>query len=160
MGVLVDVGRAALAAVVKERPLYAAWGNGDPSWDTVPAVESMADTALVSELGRVACAKSDYAVPDESGTIIVPTGTFSLSPTRTSYLYLVFNFGFDDAADQDIREAGLYIDTVVSSGLPSGQTYFTPDDIEDPGTLLLLEHFPVVTRSQTVRQSFEFVLSI
>jgi hypothetical protein len=160
MAVLVTAGRAAIAAIMKTRPLYLAWGTGDPVWDESPLTESIEATALTAELGRVAVSASGYAVPDELGIIEVPNGRFSWSEEPTNHLYLRFDFGFADAADQVIREAGLFIDSVMVTGLPPGQRYFEPEEIDDPGTLVALEHFPGVVRSPLVRQQFEFVLTI
>lgn len=160
MAVLTTVGRAALAAAVKARPLHLAWGTGDPAWDANPIPELLSATELVNELGRVAATAVGYATPDENGEILVPTGKFTASLTPTNYLHLRYDFGFTDAPDDDIREAGLFMDSEIIDGLPAGQRYFLPAEVADPGTLLALEYFPAVVRSALVRQSFEFVLVI
>lgn len=160
MAVLTTSGRIAMAVAIKARPLFLAWGTGSPDWDDAPINESLEATELASEVGRVAVSVSGYAVPDPVGIIEVPTGKFSLSETPTNHLYLRFDYGFADAADQVIREAGLFIDTEIVSGLPAGQRYFTPAEVVIPGSLVALEHFPAVIRSPLVRQQFEFVLTI
>ena len=160
MAVLTTSGRTAMAVALKAHPLHLAWGRGDPAWDAAPINESLAATALTDELGRVAVAVSGYAVPDPAGLIEVPTGFFTLSATPTHHLYLRFDFGFADAADQVIREAGLFIDSTMVAGLPAGQRYFVPADVADPGTLVALEHFPAIFRSPLKREQFEFVLTI
>lgn len=160
MAVLTTAGRVVMATAIKACPLHLAWGNGDPDWDDDPIVESTAATALVAEVGRVEAAATGYAVPDEEGVIETPTGRFTLSETPTNHLYLRFDFGFEDAADQTIREAGVFINTEIASGLPPGQRYFIPVEVIDPGALVALEYFPGVVRSSQVRQTFEFVLTI
>lgn len=160
MAILTTTGRAALAAAIRARTLHLAWGEGDPLWDSAPIPESLAATALVAELGRAALTDSGFAVPDPDGPIEVPTGFYSLSETPTNHLYLRFDFGFDDAADKTIREAGLFMDTVIVGGLPAGQRYFVPAEVTDPGTLVALEYFSGIVRSPVVRQQFEFVLTI
>ena len=149
-----------MAVAIKARPLFLAWGAGDPVWDQTPINESLEATELTQELGRVAVSVTGYATPDPLGIIEVPTGFFSLSDDPTNHLYLRFDFGFADAADQVIREAGLFIDSVIVEGLPLGQRYFTPAEVVSPGSLVALEHFPAVIRSPLVRQQFEFVLTI
>lgn len=160
MAVLTTPGRVAMAQAIKARPLFLAWGTGDEAWDDAPMGESIAATALTAEIGRVAVSVTGYATPDELGIIEVPTGTFSLSESPTNHLYLRFDFGFADAADQVIREAGVFVDATVVDGLPAGQRYFEPDEVDDPGALLAIEHFPAVVRSPLIRQQFEFVLTI
>lgn len=160
MAVLTTAGRIAMAVAIKARPLFLAWGTGDPAWDETPINESLEATALANEVGRVAVSVTGYATPDPLGIIEVPTGFFSLSEDPTNHLYLRFDFGFADAADQTIREAGLFIDSVIADGLPLGQRYFTPEEVVSPGSLAALEYFPAVIRSPLVRQQFEFVLTI
>lgn len=160
MAVLNTSGRTAMAVVLRSRPLHFAWGTGDPAWDDAPIAESLDATALVNELGRVGVTSSAFATPDDNGEVEVPSGRFTLGETPTNHLYLRFDFGFADAADQVIREAGLFIDTAVDAEVPAGQRYFTPDNLTDPGTLVALEHFPVVIRTPLQRQQFEFVLKI
>lgn len=160
MAILTTVGRAALAAAIRARTLHLAWGEGDPLWDSAPIPESLAATSLVAELGRASLTASDFVTPDPVGAIEVPTGFYTVSASPTNHLYLRFDFGFDDAADKTIRETGLYMDTVVASGLPAGQRYFTPAQVTSTGTLVALEYFSGIVRSPVVRQSFEFVLTI
>lgn len=160
MAILTTSGRTAMAVAMKARPLHLAWGTGDPEWDESPINESLEATGLTNEVGRVAVSVTGFALPDPVGSIEVPTGRFTPSDDPTNHLYLRFDFGFADAADQVIREAGLFIDSVIEQGLPAGQRYFEPDEVVSPGSLVALEHFPGVVRSPLVRQQFEFVLTI
>lgn len=161
MAILTNVGRAAWAAAIKELPLFLAWGSGDVAWDTVAIPPALADTALVAELGRAVVTLTGFAEPDDEGAIETPTGNYTLVAGPTHNLYLRFDFGFADAVAETIREVGLYINTTVVAGLPAGQRYFLPAQIDEPGTLLALERFALpLERSPLVRQQFEFVLVI
>lgn len=56
---------------------------------------------------------------------------------------------------------GVFMDTAIKEGLPPGQRYFTPAELEDPGLLLAVQIItPPMNRSASVRQSVEFVLPI
>ena len=66
---------------------------------------------------------------------------FSETPTRQLFFEFVFNFG--EGVAETVREVGVFIDTAVKAGLPANQTYFTPDQIEDGGTLLQLKHLEI-----------------
>lgn len=160
MAVLNTSGRIAVAQAIKDRPLFLAWGTGDEAWDEAAIPESIDAVALENELGRVQVTVTGFATPNPLGIIQVPSGNFDISEEPTNHLYLRFDYGFDDASDQTIREAGLFMDCVIEEGLPAGQRYFLPDEVVDPGALVALEHFAAVVRSPLVRQQFEFVLTI
>lgn len=160
MAILTNSGRTAIAEAVAGHPIHLAWGTGDAAWDSAPVAESIEASGLVQEVGRRVATFVGYCNPDENGDIIVPTGTYTTSQTPTNNLYLVFNFDFTDASDKTIREAAVFMNTVTQSGLPAGQKYFTPSQITSNGTMLALERFQKIVRSPTVRQSFEFVLTL
>lgn len=161
MAILTNVGRAAWAAVIQDLPLFLAWGTGDAAWDTTAISPNLSDTALVAEVGRAIVTTSGFAEADDEGLIATPTGNYTLVAGPTPNLYLRFDFGFADAADQTIREVGLFINTTLVAGLPPGQRYFLPAQVDEPGTLLAVERFALpLSRSPLVRQQFEFVLVI
>lgn len=160
MAILTTSGRTALAAAAVAQPLHLAWGTGSASWDATPVAEPVTATALVAEVGRRASTFVGYCTPSTTGDIIVPTGRFASSDTPTNNIYLRFNFDFSDAPTATIREAAVFMGTTTVSGLPAGQKYFLPAQIQSQGILLAIERFPKIVRSATVRQSFEFVLTI
>ena len=100
-----------------------------------------------------------YVVADPLGSVILPTGTFSISPTPTNNLYLRTQFEFADAPSDVIRECGVFVGSVMVGGLPVGQKYFTPAQVANPGTLLHLEHFQPIYRSPAIREAFEVVIT-
>lgn len=160
MAILTTSGRTAMAIAIAAQPLHLAWGSGDAAWDATPVPEPVGATALVQEIGRRTASLIQYCTPDAQGELVVPAGRYAISASPTQHLYLRFNFDFTDASASLIREAGVFLGTVLQSGLPEGQRYFAPADIASPGTLLALERFPKITRSASVRQSFEFVLTL
>lgn len=159
MAILTSSGRIAVAQSIISRPLHLAWGFGDPDWDVTPVPESIEETSLVAEVGRKVVSQARFCTPDPDGEIVVPSGRFreTLEPQR--HIYLRFNFDFFDSPDATIREVGVFVGTQTKASLPPGQTYFIPDDIVDPGTLLVIERTPKFDRSASVRQSFEFVIT-
>lgn len=159
MAILVNVGRAAVAAALKAMPLHLGWGSGKQSWDLTPEPEPVLATALVSEIGRRTLTQSLFCRPDTEGEIIVPNGRFSVSETPTNHLYLRFNFDFGDASTSSIREVAVFVGTVIKPGLPVGQKYFTLAQLQETGTMLALERIPKFDRNAAVRQTFEFVIT-
>lgn len=159
MAILTNSGRVAMAMSVKAQPIHLAWGSGNATWDTTPQPESIDSAALLSEIGRRAATYVAYCEPDVAGAIIVPTGTFSETATPTKHLYMRFAFDFTDAPTSAIRELAVFIGTQIVAGLPVGQMYFEPDQVTNPGTLLVIEHIQKFERSASVRQTFEFVVT-
>jgi len=157
MAILVDLGRVAMAEAIKVLPLFMAWGNGDVGWDTVPQVENISDISLVAEVGRRSASFVEFCTPDPAGSIVVHSGIYAPSVTPTNSLHIVFNFDFSDGLNETIREVGVFIGTTIKPGTPGN--YFLPADILDAGSLMLSEHVQAFARSNSVRQTFEFVVN-
>ncbi|WP_341812176.1 hypothetical protein [Wolbachia endosymbiont (group A) of Conops quadrifasciatus] len=100
-----------------------------------------------------------FCTGDENGELVTPSGRFKSSAVPTNNLYLKFTFDFTDAANQVIRELGVMVGTKVKEKVPPGQRYFEPQDIEDPGILLVLEHTVPLIRTATTRETFAFVFT-
>ena len=160
MAIITTSGRTALAIALRSKSLHLAWGTGSPAWDAAPVQETLADAALIAEIGRRTIFIVQFCKPDAAGDIAVPGGTFIASESPTHYLYLRVSFDYADAASSIIREVAVFSGTQTISGLPAGQAYFTPAQIALPGTLLAIERFPPIVRSATIRQSFDFVINI
>lgn len=165
MAILVDNGRAAVATAIKNQPIYLAWGNGDPSWDslndTQRPVEPISATDLTKEIGRRLVQSSQYVVRnDTNGKIIVSTGKFDPSPnnTPTRYLYLNFQFDYPDGGTEDIRELGVFVGGKIAPTLSENNGYIHKSEVLDIGQLLVLEYIDKLHRLSTIKQTFEFVI--
>ncbi|MFV0423745.1 hypothetical protein [Oleidesulfovibrio sp.] len=170
-GTITDIGKAAMAKAISERTLHYAWGTGEEEWDSDPNSKPFwkQRIALVNEVGRRTVTRVGFVLPDPDGDILVPTvqkdGTVQVVPYKmsepgpTPYLYLQVNFGFEDAANLTIREVGIFMDTVTKEGLPPGQRYFTPGEIEAPGLLLAAECLDMgMNRLPSTQPVFGFIL--
>lgn len=155
MSILTASGRIAIAESIKARPLHVAWGPGDGAWSTPPAENNNA-TGLITELGRRLATSVAFVVPDPSGTIEIPgEGFFSETLTPTNRLLVVAQFGYAEEPTAVIRQTAVFIGTEVIAGLPAGQRYFTPDQLQSPGRLLQLQNLTPVNRSAATRSRFE-----
>lgn len=160
MAILTNSGRVAIANAISKLPVHMAWGLGDGAWVT-PTPENPNATALQSEVGRRVATEILYVVPDPAGPIVVTQGSFSLSPGNapTNNLFIRAEFAFSDAPSDVVREVAVFSDTVIDTGLPPGQEYFTPSEITDPGKLLYIEHITPIFRSPAIRENFEVVIT-
>jgi len=158
MSILTKSGRVCIAESISLRAIHVAWGTGDGSWITPPSEDPNA-TALLAEVARRTADTVAFVVPDVDGAIVLPTGNFSLSGTPTNNLYIKTSFDFADASSTVIREVGIFIGSVMVTGLPGGQRYFPPGDVDDPGRLLHLENIEPIYRSPAIRESFESVIT-
>jgi hypothetical protein len=160
MSIFVQSAASAFAMAVKQAGVWVAWGNGDGGWDILPVTEPVGSTALVAETGRRRAQVIEFVVEDPSGDITVPQGSYSTSAEPTSTLYVRCNFSNTDAVGQEIREAAIFIGTLLVGGLPGGQDYFVPANIDEGGVMLMLERFAVIERTSDFSVALEFVMTL
>jgi hypothetical protein len=160
MATLTTTGRAGLAASIAARDIYLGLGAGSASWDGdgTPA-ESISSAALAAPLGYRKAAQVAFVSPDAQGAIVLPSGRYNISATQTNHLYLRFTLDCEDISSSTIRETAVMLDTVVDEDLPAGQLFFTAAQVDDQGTLYLIEHVPAIIRTPATRETFEFVLT-
>lgn len=137
--------------------------NGDNvtiGWHVRPAPPSLAAGGLMAEVGRRKVLNKQFVTPDPNGAILVRTGRFTIVPQATPHLFCSVTFEPNEAPDKNIREIGLFQDTVTQTGLPAGQMYFTPAQVTTPGLLLVLDNIVTVERSPVAYETFNFVITI
>lgn len=141
MAVLTYSARTVLAQYILSRTLHLAIGTGKESWDTKLEPAEYEATKLIHEVGRKSLTRSLFVVENDHGEIDMPSGRrFSASDVPTRFIYLHFMFDYGEGIAVPIREVGVFSDTKIKSGLPETQSYFTPDQIQNPGTLIAVEH--------------------
>lgn len=165
MAVLQDQGRIALAKALQEQAIYLAWGRGLPAWDGAPVSEPVNATALVDEIGRRIATAKRFVTPQTDPNpaaaydIKTPGGDkYLYSAEPTNYLLLEFQFEYNDASTERIRELGVFIGCETIPGLPAGQRYFTPDQIKTQGRLYMLDRIPKLIRTSTTEPLYRYVL--
>ena len=141
MALLTYLGRTFFAKYLITHPLYLAIGKGKTSWDIDPEAPDYEDTDLLAIIGYKKLTRSFFVNEDDNGEIDLPGGRFySASETPTRHVCLEFQFKYGEAVNTEIREVGIFADTVITGGLPLNQTYFTPSQVVTKGTLMTIEH--------------------
>lgn len=158
--ILTNSGRIALAEEVYNAPMvHLAWGSGDVSWGASPPSVDPGITALLAEVARRKVTEKAYVVPDAGGSIILPSGNWTISGTPTRYLYLRFHFDFGDAVGESIREQAVFIGTTLAGGVDPATNYLLPAQVATPGRLFLADRTAPIVRQNTVREQFEYVVT-
>lgn len=117
-------------------------------------------TKLFDEIGRNKVTEVRFVTPNPTGgQIVMTTGRFDPSDVPTPHLLVRTVFGFDLAADETIRETAVMLGTVPKSSVPAGQFYLTPDQVEDAGTLLVLQYNAPIIRDGATEQTLQSVLT-
>ena len=141
MAILTFSGRAAIIQYLQSCPLFLAIGRGNPNWGSVPDPPDYEANKLIDEVGRKKLTQAFFVNENDNGEIQMPGGrNYSQSVALTRHLFVRFLFNYGEGVNTLIREVGIFINTKVKAGLPATQTFFTPDQLADPGTLLLLEN--------------------
>jgi len=159
MAILTNDGRALITQLMSEQAVFMAWGNGEESWGTTSPLPAPDSSALKNAVGFRKAAQIRFCEPDNAGVIEVSSGKFSFTDTPGRHLYLQFRFDFADGEGETIKELGIFFGTLIQSGLPDGQQYFAPSEIEHSGSLVMLEHPTALVRETGVRETFEFVVT-
>jgi len=146
-----------MAVAIKERPTHMAWGTGASGG---PGTEDVTATALAHEVGRRKATIVQFVTPDPAGEVIVPGGRFTSATDATNILHMKFDFDYAEAAADIINELAVFVGTEVDPACPPGQEYFVPSEIADAGILFQIEHIADLQRSPSVRQTFDFVVTI
>lgn len=161
MAVLTVGGKATYQEALFPGPFHLAWGSGSVGWGDTPPAEDVNAVALLAEVGRLEATAVEFVVPDVAGVIELNFGNFTVSATPTRYLYLDFHFGFDDGAAETIREVAVFVGTTKEVGVPGGQVYLLPADVDESGSLLIVEHqAPAIVRANTNRERFQYVITL
>lgn len=155
MGIFPYSSGVAIAQALKQAGIMLAWGDGgtDP-------IDPDA-TGLQNEIGRRRALSVDFVVADPAGQInVAGYGRFSVSPEPTNKIVVTTKFDYEDALGETVNELGLFVGTVVDPALPLGQMYFKPDQIADPGTLLLIDHITPFDRTPGVRELIRILVQL
>lgn len=159
--ILTKAFRIDTATWIKNQEIFLAWGTGLNTWGTTPPVGSVDDVALVTEIGRKKVLQKQFVVADPTnGNIVLKSGTkWTVTTNPTNHILYSVTFDPSEASNATIREWGLFKGTVVKPGLPSGQLYFTPAQLNNIGRPIILVR-DVFVRQPLVHEVIQFVQTV
>lgn len=160
MAIFVNSAGAALASALKSAGVWAHVGSGLAVWDETPADEQQSSVDLVARIGARRAETVQYCTPDDDGEIIVDAGRYTASPTPTKYLNVMCNFDNADAVGASLREIGFFVGTKVYATVPPTKLFVVPAEIEEVGTLLLLDHHSKIVKTADFGFTAQFVLAL
>ncbi|ELT47222.1 hypothetical protein [Brucella intermedia] len=171
MAVFTQGGRVALAKALLDMTFFLAVGQGDPAWDGVPPPSTPEEQAALDAAMSVLTGLEDvvgvtrtrdkyFVAPDPAGPILMADGArYSQSAEATQFVYVRFQLDLADADGTTLREAGIYIDTVLDGAVPGGQTYIPLAQVTSLGTLIEIDRFAPIIRDGSIGQTFSFILT-
>lgn len=132
------------------------------SYRQAPPPADPTATGLHSYLGWKRVLVKQFVVPDPDGSIQVTTGRYSLSPDNapTNRLYLETYLLQTELPTAVIKEYGFFTDTVINTGLPSGQQFFANNQITTRGNLLIVSNVEKMVRTPISQEKFAVVVSL
>ena len=142
MAIFTFSGRSVLLQYLMTCPIFLAVGEGVSTWGEIPDDPDYEAIGLINVFGYKKLTRAFFVNQDDYGDIDMPGGLkykYSETPTRDLYMHFMFPYG-EGTTDKTVREVGVFINTKTQSGLPANQTFFTPDQITDKGTLIVLDH--------------------
>lgn len=136
------------------------------SYTAAVPVPELSETALIDEVGRGRITNIDFVSPlgettdPDASILAVGNQTYAFSDTPTRMLLVRARLSPGDAVGKDISEIGLFSGCEVAAELPQGQLFYDPDQVVNPGTLLVLERLRPVTRDGMRGLDVSFVQEI
>ncbi len=158
--VLTETGHISLAEVMFAKEFWLAWGDvpDGQEWLDTPPTEDTSSIELLAEVGRIKNLVKEYVILDENGVIEVDNLTWTISASRTKYIYLKFTFDQTQNSTDEIYQLGLFTDVVPSVGHEADE-YLQPTNIDDEGNILLIENQPVLFRNSATRETYEYIIT-
>ena len=154
MPIQTTLGRRNLNGVLAGQQWLVGLGAGSDTWADPPPAESAAATGLMAPLIYGALGMPQRVTLFPGGDIRIADSDYIQSP-EGNQLYFEWRLNAGDLQGKTIREQGLFLAPEVSAA-NAGRRLLTPDQVDDPGILVILEHLrPAVIRSPGTVRTFQ-----
>ena len=150
----------AIAEAIKNQDLYLGWGGKADGlfWENTPPNIDPNLTTLPNEICRRKILKKSYIVEDSAnGTITAGDRKWSKSDTPTKNLLLEVTHSQEDVPTATIYSIGVYVGTKIKS-TSSRVDFLLPQDLENPGSLLVSQYIVPIIRNAATSESRQIVV--
>ena len=149
----------AIAEAIKNQDLYLGWGGKADGliWENEPPNIDANLTVLPNEICRRKIIKKSFLVEDPNGTISAGNKKWSKSDTPTKNLLLDVTSSPDDVPTATIYSIGVYVGTKIKP-TSSRVDFLLPEDLENPGTLLVSQYVVPIIRNSATSESRQIVI--
>lgn len=149
----------AIAEAIKNQDLYLGWGGKTDGliWENEPPNIDANLTVLPNEICRRKIIKKSFLVEDPNGTISAGNKKWSKSDTPTKNLLLDVTSSPDDVPTATIYSIGVYVGTKIKS-TSSRVDFLLPEDLENPGSLLVSQYVVPIIRNSATSESRQIVI--
>lgn len=149
----------AIAEAIKNQDLYLGWGGKADGliWENEPPNIDANLTVLPNEICRRKIIKKSFLVEDPNGTISAGNKKWSKSDTPTKNLLLDVTSSPDDVPTATIYSIGVYVGTKIKS-TSSRVDFLLPEDLENPGSLLVSQYVVPIIRNSATSESRQIVI--
>lgn len=149
----------AIAEAIKNQDLYLGWGGKADGliWENEPPNIDASLTVLPNEICRRKIIKKSFLVEDPNGTISAGNKKWSKSDTPTKNLLLDVTSSPTDVPTATIYSIGVYVGTKIKT-TSSRVDFLLPEDLENPGTLLVSQYIVPIIRNSATSESRQIVI--
>lgn len=149
----------AIAEAIKNQDLYLGWGGKADGliWENEPPNIDASLTVLPNEICRRKIIKKSFLVEDPNGTISAGNKKWSKSDTPTKNLLLDVTSSPTDVPTATIYSIGVYVGTKIKT-TSSRVDFLLPEDLENPGTLLVSQYVVPIIRNSATSESRQIVI--
>lgn len=148
--------------IVHLNPAFAPTGNSiKVQYNHGFQEENPEATELIDEKIRKLCLTKSFVEINPNGSIVGNDGNrYSESVNPTRHLYFMCWLEPNDYANGVVREVGIHINPVLEENVNEELTTFTPQQIAEPGDMILVANYPTIIRNQATRSQFAHILSL
>jgi len=137
----------------------AAWDEADAPPEPNPNATQLDELVALKKAETLT-----LIVPDPSGTIEhlgQKWGPVSVEEARQKnarWVYVAAWLRYDELPIVTYRQTGVFVDVQMADGVPPGKLVLLPEEIADPGYLLVLNNRSPISRAADQKELVEFVI--
>jgi len=150
--------------LVKNESVWIGVGKEQP-WDSSETVPLVAyDSTMLETIGYKRADQLTLVVPDEAGTIHQMNQTWRAvdvdegKALNARWVYVQGWLNYDQFVLKTFRQTGVWAGLQPKDNVLPNQQVVYPEDVADPGYLLVLNNRSAITREANQKESIDFII--